>query len=169
VLSAEVFENNGNIVDANGIGPHCLRPVVWDGSPAADDDDEIAQAIWDHEDRGHCIPGACSRVSRRMRELGPITVFFDRASTSHPSRSSSTSRSLTGVSRDDVKAAIQSPMTNAVGGRDLSPARRLRLQRRRRRRLHLLHGQRRGRDLPAVQNLIYLLDAGDITVTGDVT
>src|SRR3954469_15496566 len=52
VLSAEVFENNGNIVDANGIGPHCLRPVVWDGSPAAADDDDLAQAIWDTKTEG---------------------------------------------------------------------------------------------------------------------
>jgi uncharacterized phage protein gp47/JayE len=168
VLSAEVFENNGNIVDANGIGSHCLRPVVWDGSPAAANDDALAQAIWDTKTEGILSQGLQSGTAQDKR-LGPVVVFFDRASTSHPAVVVNI-RSLTGVSRDDVKAAIQSKMTNAVGQGVT---------------FHLLAGSvfsvagvddytsftvnGSGADLPALQNVIYLLDASDITVTGDVT
>jgi uncharacterized phage protein gp47/JayE len=168
VLSAEVFENNGNIVDANGIGPHCLRPVIWDGSPAAADDDALAQAIWDTKTEGILSQGLQSGVAQDAR-LGPTVVYFDRASTSHPTVVVNI-RSLTGVSRDDVKAAIRSKMSNGVGQGVT---------------FHLLAGSvfsvagvddytsftlnGSGVDLPAVQNRIYLLDASDITVTGDVT
>jgi hypothetical protein len=72
-----VFENTSNATDANGIAPHNIRPVVWDGSPAAADDDEIAQVIYDHG-RGHPLAGHQSGTAQDP-ELGPVTVLFDRA------------------------------------------------------------------------------------------
>jgi uncharacterized phage protein gp47/JayE len=168
VLSAEVFENTGNSADANGVGPHNIRPVIWDGSPAEADDDAIAQIIWDTKAEGILSQGTESGTAQDQT-LGPVTVFFDRATTSSVVIAVDI-ESATGVSRDDVKDAILAKMPTRVGqevtyNRLASavfsvPGVDDRVS-------FTVNGGTS--DLPAAQNLIYLLDAGDITVTGDVT
>jgi uncharacterized phage protein gp47/JayE len=169
VLSAEVFTNTGSAVDANGIGPHGIRPVIWDGSPAAADDHAIAQAILDHAAEGILSQGLHSGTARDPDTGAPATVNFDRAETSDVTVAVNI-ESETGVSVDDVKAAILAKMP-AVVGREVT--------------FHRLASSVFGvdgvddyasftvnggtADLPAVQNRIYLLDESDITVTGDVT
>jgi len=168
VLSAEVFENTTNLTDSNGIGPHNIRPVVWDGSPGAADDDEIAQVIYDHGAEGILSQGSESGTAQDP-ELGPVIIAFDRASTSAVTVAVNI-ESASGVAIDDVKAAILAAMPTRVG-REVT--------------FHKLAGSVFGvagvddyvsftvnggtADLAAVQSRIYLLDEGDITVTGDVS
>lgn len=169
VLSAEVFDNPRNTTDANGILPHGLRAVVWDGSPAAADDDEIAQVIYDFGPEG-ILPQGAEAGTARDRESGlPVTVNFDRAVTSSLTIAVDI-ESETGVAAADVKAAILAEVPGKVGK-------------------GIVYNRMSGAvfdvegvdnwatftinggtvDLPAVQNLIYLLDDGNITVTGDVS
>jgi uncharacterized phage protein gp47/JayE len=168
VLSAEVFDNPTSATDSNGIGPHNLRAIVWDGSPAAADDDEIAQVIYDHKAEGIFSQGSESGTAQD-EVIGPVTIFFDRAATSAVTVAVDI-ESETGVAAADVKAAILERMPTRVGEGVVFN------------RLSSSVFQVAGvddwatftvnggsSDLPAVQNLIYLLDEGDITVTGDVT
>lgn len=168
VISVEVFDNPTSATDSNGIGPHGLRAVVWDGSPAAADDDEIAQVIYDHAAEGILSQGSESGTAQDS-VLGPVIVAFDRATTSAVTVAVDI-QSATGVSSDDVKAAILDEMPTRVGQEVTFN------------RLASSVFQVTGvddwvtfeinggtADLAAVQNRIYLLDAGDITVTGDVT
>jgi uncharacterized phage protein gp47/JayE len=168
VLSAEVFENTSNATDANGIGPHNIRPVVWDGSPAAADNDAIAQVIYDHGPEGILSQGALSGTAQDP-EIGPIPIRFDRATTSAVTVAVNI-ESTAGVAIDDIKAAILAAMPTRVG-REVT--------------FHKLAGSvfsvpgvddwvtftvnAGTSDLAAVQSRIYLLDEGDITVTGDVS
>lgn len=169
VLSAEVFDNPKNVTDENGILAHGLRAVVWDGSPSAADDDEIAQAIYDAGSEG-ILPQGAESGTARDRETGlPVTVNFDRATPSSLTIAVSI-ESETGVSRADVKAAILAEVPGKVGK-------------------GIIYNRMSGAvfdvagvdnwltftinggisDLAAVQDGIYLLDEGDITVTGDVS
>ncbi len=168
VLSAEVFENTSNAVDANGIGPHGIRAIVWDGSPAAADDDEIAQVIHDHGAEGILPQGAESGTAQDT-QLGPVVKFFDRA-TAVDITVGVNIDSASGVAIDDVKAAILAAMPTRVG-REVT--------------FHKLAGSVFSvpgvddyasftvnggtSDLAAAQSTIYLLDESDITVTGDVS
>ena len=168
VLSAECFENTSNATDSNGIGAHNIRPVVWDGSPAAADDDEIAQVIYDFGPEGILSQGSESGTAQDP-ELGPVTMFFDRASTSAVTVAVNI-ESASGVAIADVKAAILAAMPTRVG-REVT--------------FHKLAGSVFSvpgvddyasftvnggtADLVAVQSRIYLLDEGDITVTGDAS
>jgi uncharacterized phage protein gp47/JayE len=168
VLSAEVFENISNAVDADGIGPHGIRAIVWDGSPAAADDDAIAQVIHDHGAEGILAQGAFSGTAQD-EQLGPVTKYFDRATASNITVAVDI-ESATGVAIDDVKAAILAAMPTRVG-REVT--------------FHKLAGSvfsvpgvddyvtftinAGTSDLAAVQSTIYLLDESDITVTGDVS
>lgn len=167
VLSAEVYENSTSAI-VNGILPHGLRAVVWDGSPAAADDNEIAQVLWDHKAEGIFSQGAEAGIAEDAT-LGPVSVAFDRAATSSATIAVAI-ESESGVSIDDVKDAILAAMPTRVGQplifNRLTSA------------VFTVTGvddwssftvNGGSADLPAVQNLIYLLDPGDITVTGDVT
>lgn len=169
VLSAEVFENTSSAVDANGIGPHNIRPVVWDGSPAAADDDEIAQAIYDHSAEGIRSQGTESGTARDPRTSAPATINFDRATPENITVAVEI-ESETGVASDDVKAAILAEMPGRVGKgvsyNRLSGA------------VFDVAGvddwvtftiNGGTADLAAVQDTIYLLDESDIVVSGDVT
>jgi len=168
VLSAEVFENTSNATDANGIGPHGLRAIVWDGDPAAADNDAIAQVIHDHQAEGILAQGAYSGTAQDAQQ-GPVTKYFDRATASGVTVAVSI-ESATGVAIADVKAAILAAMPTRVG-KEVT-----------RNKLagsvfsvpgvddwvtFTVNGGTA--DLPAVQSTIYLLDESDITVTGDVS
>lgn len=168
VESVEVFENTTSATDSNGIGPHGIRVVVWDGSPAAADDDEIAQVIYDHKAEGILSHGSESGTAQDT-VVGPVTIAFDRATTSAVTVAVNI-QSETGVSADDIKDAILAKMPTRVG-QEVT--------------FNRLASSVFGVtgvddwvtftvnggtvDLTAVQNRIYLLDPSDITVTGDVT
>ncbi len=168
VLSAEVFENTSNVMSAEGILPHGIRPIIWDGSPAAADNDAIAQIIHDHGAEGILSQGAFSGTAQDTQD-GPVVKYFDRA-TPQQIVVAVDIESADGVAIDDVKAAILEAMPTRVGrevtynklagsvfnvpGVDD----------------HVTFTIDAGTvDLPAVQNVIYLLDESDITVTGDVS
>ncbi len=168
VLSAEVFENTTSLTDANGIPPKSIRAVVWDGSPAGADDDDIAQAIFDHKAEGILSEGDQSGTAVDPEDSSLHTVTFRRATASAVTVAVEI-QSDTGVSSDDVIAAIQAAMPVRVGEGVLFN------------RLAASVFQVGGvddwvtftinggvLDLPAVQSLIYTLDSGDVTVTGDV-
>jgi hypothetical protein len=168
VLSAEVFENTSNSTDANGIGPHGIRPVIWDGDPAAADDDQIAQVIYDHGSEGILSQGAQSGTAQDPR-VGPVTIAFDRATLSAVTVAVAI-QSATGVSIADIQDAILAKMPQRTGVEvtynrlsssvfsvagvdDFSS--------------FTVNGGTV--DLPALQSTIYLLERAAITVTGDVT
>jgi uncharacterized phage protein gp47/JayE len=168
VLSAEVFENATGAVDSRGLPPHSIRATVWDGSPAAADDDDIAQAILDTKAEGITSDGSESGTAQDP-DVGPVVVSFARAVASDLTVVV-TIESETGVSIDDVKAAIIAEMPTRVGEAvkynrlsgsvfdvlgvdDWS--------------VFTINGGTA--DLPALISTIYLLDASDITVNGDVS
>lgn len=166
VLSAEVFENTSNTTDANGIPPHAIRVVVYDGSPAAADDDAIADAIYQHKAEGISSTGTQTGTAQD-EVLGPVLVAFDRA-TIVPVDVDVEIESATGVTIVDVQAAIEAVFPDAVGDEitfnRLSGA------------VFRVAGvddwvsfEVAGgtADLPAVQSTIYI--PGTITVTGDVS
>lgn len=168
ILSAEVFENVTSAIDADGIPPHAIRCVVWDGSPAAADDDAIAQAIWDHKAEGILSDGGESGVAQD-EVLSPVTVAFERA-TADDITVAVVIESTDGVAIDDVKAAILAAMPTRVGEGvkynalaasvfevpgvdDWS--------------VFTINGGTA--DLPPVQTTIYTLDESDISVSGDAS
>ncbi len=54
VINAQVYENTGDVTDADGRPPHSMEVVVWDapaGSPLANNN-KIAQAMWDNKPGG---------------------------------------------------------------------------------------------------------------------
>jgi uncharacterized phage protein gp47/JayE len=173
--SVEVFENTTSSTDADGIGPHGIRVVAWDGSPAAADDDAIAQIILDHKAEGILSQGSESGTAQDP-VIGPVVIAFDRASVINVTVAVNI-ESETGVSIDDVRDAILAAMPVRVGQEVTFN------------RLAssvftvagvnnwvtftidgVFDGVPSGiADLAAVQNRIYLLEASDITVTGDVT
>lgn len=168
VLSAEVFENVTNVTDANGIPPHGIRATIWDGSPAAADNDEIAQVIWDLKAEGILADGTETGTAQD-EVLGPTTVAFERA-TPVSITVDVEIESTDGVSIDDVKAAIIAAMPTRVGEGV---------------KFNRLAGavfdvagvddwatfeiDGDALDLPALQSTVYLLDSTDISVTGDVS
>lgn len=172
VLSCEVFENTTNVTDVNGIPPHSIRVSVYDGSPAAADDDEIAQAIFDRKAEGIGSDGAESGVAQDDT-LGPVTIAFTRAAESAVTIAVNV-ESEDGVSVADVKAAIIAAFPGAGLGivgeavvfNKLSSA------------VFDVPGlddwatftiNGGTADLPSSQSLAYTLSSGDIAVTGDAT
>lgn len=167
VLSAEVFENKTDVVDANGLPPKSFRAVIWDGSPAAVNNDAIAQVIHDHGPEGILSEGSLTGTAVDD-SFGNVTVSFRRAIVSNVTVSINIVSSV-GVAEDDVKAAILAAMPTKVG----EPVRYNKLGCAP---LEvdgvddfgslLVNGGTA--DLPATVSTVYLLSSGDITVTGDV-
>jgi uncharacterized phage protein gp47/JayE len=168
VVTAEVFENVTNVTDGDGILPHGIRVVVWDGDPAAANNDEIAQAIWDHKAEGISSQGSETGTAQDS-VLGPVSVSFDRATVVNIEADVDI-ESTDGVAATDVEDALIAAMPNRVGRgvvfNKLASS------------VFEVDGvddwasftvEGATADLPALQSTIYLLDAGDINVTGDVT
>lgn len=168
VLSCEVFENVTNATDGDGIPAHAIRVVVWDGSPPQADDDEIAQAIYDRKAEGIVSDGGESGTAQDD-VAGPQVVSFERA-TEDTITVAVNIESASGVSIDDVKAAIIAVMPTRVGD-------------------PVIYNRLSGAvfrvagvddwatftinggtaDLPGDVSTIYTLSESDITVTGDAT
>lgn len=121
-IRAEVMQVEGvieclveeNITDATvgALSPHSIRVVVWDGDPGAVADDDIAQAIVPPAG----IPTIGSESGVHVRSDGSITSRnFERA-TVVDIYVSADIESETGVSADDVKAAIAAAMPTLIGG-----------------------------------------------------
>lgn len=166
MLSADIFENRTGTVDANGLLGHSIRCVVWDGSPGVVNNDDIAQVIWD---RAATFSQGSEQGTAQDAQLGQVLVNFDRATASAVTVAVEID-SASGVTKADVKAAIQAAMPNRVGAGVV------------------FHKLSRAvfdvvgvddfvtftinggtSDLPALQTTIYQLDSSDITVTGDAT
>lgn len=52
VLQVTVFENDTDATDGNGLPPHSIECLVYDGASPAATDASIAQAIWDNKAAG---------------------------------------------------------------------------------------------------------------------
>lgn len=111
VVSVDVFENTTSIVDADGIPGHSIKVVVWDGDPALANNDEIAQAIADHS---ATFSVGTQLGTAQDDSLGATTINFERATVSAITVAA-TVESASGVSEDDVIAAIQAAMPTLPG------------------------------------------------------
>lgn len=165
VLSCDVYENVLAIT-ANGIPPHSMRVVVWDGVGQAADDDEIAQAIWDHSATFSMGQQTGEAVDE---ELGVQVVQFDRATASAVTIAVNI-QSASRVAASAVRAALVAAMPNIVG-RELTFNRISSA-------VFAVAGvddwvtftvNGGTADLPAAPTTIYTLSTSNITVTGDVT
>lgn len=77
VLQCNVFENTSDIVDAAGLPPKSFEAIVFDGTPPALTNDEIAQLIWDTKPAGMRAFGLESGTA--TDSLGFFhTIFFSR-------------------------------------------------------------------------------------------
>jgi len=77
IEQAQVFENVTDSIDANGLPPKSIEVVVYDGSPPALTDDEIAQVIWDTKGAGVRTVGTDSGTATDT--LGyQHTIYFSR-------------------------------------------------------------------------------------------
>ena len=77
VLDARVFENDTDTTD-DGIPPHAIRPVIWDGTGEAAEDMALAQAIYTSKGAGTETHGAIDSATTDPWGTSKI-VHFDRA------------------------------------------------------------------------------------------
>lgn len=62
--SVTILENRTNVINADGVPPHSIEAVIYDGTPAAiADDDLIAQAIYDNLAAGIGTVGLLSGIA----------------------------------------------------------------------------------------------------------
>lgn len=52
IIEVKVFENTKPWTDDDGLPPHSMEVLVWDGASPAADDDDIAQAVFDNKAGG---------------------------------------------------------------------------------------------------------------------
>jgi uncharacterized phage protein gp47/JayE len=116
VDGVEQVKVNENTTDATvgGIPPHAFEVIVWDGSPGAALDDDLAQAIYDTRPAGIVAHG--SLTGNAVTSDGQVVaVAFSRA-TEVPIYAVVEIESALGVAIADVKAAIAAAMPTLVGG-----------------------------------------------------
>lgn len=112
-----LVEENTTDATVGALSPHSFRAVVWDGDPAAADDDEIAQAI--HDTRPAGIPSLGSESGTATKADGTTTmVAFERA-TPVPIYIDVDIVSAAGVAIADVKDAILAEMSDLGVGDDV--------------------------------------------------
>lgn len=114
VIECIVNENTGDTTDANGVPGHAFQAVVWDGSPAAALDNDIAQAIYGSRPAGIASVGS-QRGSATTADGRVVTVAFERATVVQIYVSVQIVSAL-GVAAADVKAAILASIPTLVGG-----------------------------------------------------
>ena len=112
VIQADVEENTTDEA-SGGLPAHSFRAIIWDGSPAAADDDEIAQAIYNNSPAGMGAQGSDSGTATTSAGT-PQTVPFQRAGVVDVYFSVNIV-SAAGVRADDVKEAILARMPNQMG------------------------------------------------------
>jgi hypothetical protein len=106
-------EENTTDASVGTLTPHSIRVVVWDGSPGAADDDDIAQAIHDTRPAGIAVVGALSGTAVKA-DGSTTTVAFDRAEAVSVYVDVEIV-SAVGVSIADVREAILAAMPEDVG------------------------------------------------------
>lgn len=112
-----LVEENTNDYAVGALSPHSFRAVIWDGDPAAADDDELAQAI--HDTRPAGIPSLGAESGTATKADGTTTtVAFERA-TAVPIYIDVDVVSTAGVAIADVKAAILAEMSDLGVGDDV--------------------------------------------------
>ncbi len=84
VLEVQVFENTSMVPDGDGRPAKSVEAVVWDGVAPAADDDEIAQAIWDHKPAGIEVHGVGSSGDATDDTGATQAVPFTRATALTP-------------------------------------------------------------------------------------
>lgn len=82
ITNLTVYENDGDNVDSNGLPPHCIEALIFDGDVPSVDNDELAQVILDSKAGGVQTSGnttgtATALVNGVESTLG---VKFSRAS-----------------------------------------------------------------------------------------
>jgi uncharacterized phage protein gp47/JayE len=110
-------EENATDSTVGSLTPHSFRAVIWDGSPAAADDDAIAQAIYDTKPAGIASIGTASGTAVKA-DSTTTTVSFERA-TAVPIYVDVDVVSSVGVSAADVKAAVVAAMSDRLVGADV--------------------------------------------------
>lgn len=113
VIECFVDENTTDVYDANGLPPHSFRAVVWDGSPAAALDNDIAQAIYGSRPAGIASVGSYSG-NTTTADGRVVAVAFERAAVQQIYVSVQIASTL-GVAAADVKTAILAAMPTDVG------------------------------------------------------
>lgn len=77
VLAALVLENDGDVVDGNGLPSHSMQAIVWDGVFSAADNQTIANTVWANKPSGTQTTG---NVTESVIDFdGPHDVSFSRA------------------------------------------------------------------------------------------
>jgi uncharacterized phage protein gp47/JayE len=109
-----LVEENTTDSTVGALPPHSIRVVVWDGDPGAAVDDDIAQAIYATAPAGIARAGAESGIATRDSDGTAVSVAFARAEVLDLYLEVNIV-SATGVSADDVKAALVAAVANRVG------------------------------------------------------
>lgn len=181
VLSCQVFENVTNFVDSRGLPAHSIRAVVWDGSPAAASDNEIATAIAETKTEGILSDGSESGTYEDPDSGQLLTFGFARPTVTDFEVSvtivgvTQADGSTAVVSEDDVKTALLAEANNPEG-LPRTPGTGVILNRLARAVLTVpgvedysaftINGATA--DLPENTLVVYRLLTADITVSGDV-
>lgn len=75
ILEATVFQNETDVFDVNGLPPHSLECLVYDGVSAAVPNDAIAQVIWDGKPGGIPMVGTTSGTATDSLGTSRVTRF----------------------------------------------------------------------------------------------
>jgi len=112
VLDADVIENKTDEY-VDGLPPHSLFAVLWDGSTPAADDNEISQALFDSAAAGIRTVGSSSGTATDP-DGNSHTIFWSRAAERQVYIEVEI-ESTTGVLAADVKAAIIAAHEASIG------------------------------------------------------
>ena len=75
IISVTVLVNDQDFTDSNGVPPHAINPIIWDGDPPSGDDDAIAQAIHDSKAAGIQTSGSDSGTATDLDGVDHIINF----------------------------------------------------------------------------------------------
>lgn len=78
MIEAHVFENTTASTDADGLPPHSVQAVIWDGVVAGVTNNTIAQALWDNKGGGIAYYGGTTGTAIDSEGV-TRTIAFDRA------------------------------------------------------------------------------------------
>lgn len=74
-----VFENDTDYTDADGVPPHCVDALIYDGVAPSVDDDAVAQVIWDTKGGGIGTHGLQTGLAVIDDNGTTKPVYFSRA------------------------------------------------------------------------------------------
>lgn len=76
-FDCRVFENVTTTTDGNGLPPHTMKAVIWDGLSTPLSNDAIAQVLWDNKGGGIGYVGSLTGTATDSA-LNPQVMNFDR-------------------------------------------------------------------------------------------